>query len=626
MNNSRYNQNNVDTDFSKGRLPLNAKKGITQLIVGVGLIVCLISHTVQADNWQPNPQHLYSVIEFKNTLFAFVYPTLFPNHVGIKKSTNGVDWESVTLPAEDIGTKHFVYFRVHKETLYLFVSVSWGEKAHIYRTTDGQTIEMVREDIITSHSGRAYPSALSSLDGHLYVVLKNGEVIRTTGEGPSLTWVTETIGYPPDQEVGSTGPFLSSMADLHGIPYVAVKLRDNFDSPYYVRIFKKTDHQGWQQVGLLSPEDTGTSENIKLFSTSQKLYLTSGLALWEIDIQKNPAEWDKQSYPQSKVHTSYVLEDNVYIWEHMTKVRKLNQNGVWEFASENETGSSDCSPNYERFNEKPVVLNNKAWIVSNCFDLWTLQLGVEDVISWTVPGQELFQGQSNAPILEFDIKSNLQDAINLTVQNIGTATSAGDIESVRLARLVSNREEEFILDYLQDLLPVNDRSWRLSSFEPVNDGDQLYLTVDISPTATPGRTVRFLIESESEDRMRFETNTEFRLPGAILSSQFKEIKPALAGAGALAALQEVIVFPQPAKDIVRFNYYLSDPSDVKIKIYDREGGLVKEVNDPGKPAGNPAQTTWNASHIAPGIYYATVQIKPIIGEDRFFKRKIAIER
>ena len=43
-----------------------------------------------------------------------------------------------------------------------------------------------------------------------------------------------------------------------------------------------------------------------------------------------------------------------------------------------------------------------------------------------------------------------------------------------------------------------------------------------------------------------------------------------------------MVFPKPARDIVRFTYDLSYPSDVTITIFDRNARLINDITDPGK--------------------------------------------
>jgi hypothetical protein len=607
-----------------------------KIIVGAGLLSCLIPHLICAENWkQESISGIGSIIAYKNNLFAFFTtpPSLGEDGkpAWIYRSPNGVDWEPVTLP--DTGTFFYpmVYFRIHKDALYLFANAGslQPQPDVILRTTDGLAFDVVREDESTPSRTLTYPNAFSAQDGHLYVVLNSGQVIRTTGDGPSPTWDTTTVAPIPEWIMGRNISKVS-MAEQNGVLYVAINQMDFINGiyrHYSIRIYKKTVGQQWERVGSLSSERTRHAAYIKLISNGEKLLLACGAYLWEIDTQKNPCGWIQRGIPSPGSHPiAYMFQDNAYFWVLNSKVLKLNQDGFWEYASQIVSPSSIGSPEYAHLNGNPAILNNKAFIVAHGKGLWTFQLGVEDVTARDIPGEDLFQGQRKAPILGFDIVLNKHEAIQLTVKNRGTATANRDIDKVSLGRM-SLDIKGFTIEPIKDLLPNSDnKSWSLPSYVPVEDGDQLFLTVDISPTAKPGQTLHFFIDSDSDDRMKFETHTEFRMPYAIRNLQLKEIKSGPAGAGAPSPIADTVVFPQPARNQVQFAYDLASPSNVTISIYNQQGLRLSEIKDYHAAAGASLKSAWDATHVPSGTYYAHIKIEGSDGSMRQFTKSVFINK
>jgi hypothetical protein len=590
------------------------KAVIIGIVLGIfGSPVCL-----HAENWRRVSdlgEGYRAIIEYKGSLFAF-YPYQWNglNDAYISVSDNGTDWAIINTLPEIISQHSSVNFRIHNEALYVF---QWDyenqeSRNYIFRTTDGELFQEVRKDVPTVPHSSEYKDAIS-FKNHLYVVLGSGQVIRTTGDDP-LEWENDTVDPIPDWDMNIP---VASLAELNNFLYVVTNQLNSDDGSYSKKIYRKTDDNKWQLVGLIP------SESIKpgrmLFSANNKLYLMTE-HLWETEDAGPFQEWIKvrDDFGIGGARP-YVLDDNVYLWSKNKKVLKLNTNGAWEEASQSDVTMPFYW--YELEDEKPAILNNTVHITASLN--WDLKLGIENITAHSVPGVDLFQGQENIPILGMNIVSNLRDTIKLAVKNLGTALSGVDIEKVSLVRSLSDPNGGSTLDPLGELIPDSENSWTLPSFQSVNDGDLLFITVDISPRSRVGKTVALLMDLEW---IQSEINPDFDQPGTVVSLQAQEIKPGALRAGEVLPISDVIIYPQPARDQVRFQYDLDSTSDVTIKIFNRKGKLVSELSDPGKVAATPAKTVWDATSVAPGTYYAHFTIQPHNGPARQFTKPVFIER
>lgn len=64
----------------------------------------------------------------------------------------------------------------------------------------------------------------------------------------------------------------------------------------------------------------------------------------------------------------------------------------------------------------------------------------------------------------------------------------------------------------------------------------------------------------------------------------------------------VISYPNPAKDVVDFNFYLNKPASVSITVYTLTGRVVAKIESEGVPSAN--SVTWHCGDtgLANGIY------------------------
>jgi hypothetical protein len=586
---------------------------------------------VHADNWNPvSSSGTSAIIAYKDSLFTINHPLFaIPQEIGtppyISKSTNGVNWAKISL-SNPLTSNNGGYFRTHNNSLYFFVHQynGFGELAMIYRTTDGNTFTPVREEQFDGSFPITYPNAISFGD-HLYVVLRNGHVIRTSGEEP-FDWDEEdTIGPLPGWEINEDIYISVSMAELNDILYVAMNFTGGSDPG--TNIYRLTTNNQWEFVGSID----NTYRSIKLFSTSQKLFLLSGY-LWEIDPETSPfnptklrediirtqtflENWGGLVEVERQPPVAYVWEDNVYVWVEGSQVLKMDPNGRWSFASQFLVPED---PNYTipyvDFNEKPARLNNKFFVATNRFN-FAMQLGADTITLQSTPDPGLIQGQTHS-VLGLNITANIKDAVKLTVKNYGTALAGSDIPEVRLTRLPKETVGTFV---------ANDdgKSWHLPDYVPVRDGDQLFITVDVSPSAETGRTTRFAIEP---DGMEFELNQDFVLPSVLVSLLEQDIRPGAAGAAGLPPISDVIVFPQPAQNAVQFAYDLTSPSQVTISIFNPQGLLLSEIKDSHAASGRSLKSSWDAAHVPSGTYYARIKIEGSDGSTRQFTKSVFINK
>lgn len=72
-------------------------------------------------------------------------------------------------------------------------------------------------------------------------------------------------------------------------------------------------------------------------------------------------------------------------------------------------------------------------------------------------------------------------------------------------------------------------------------------------------------------------------------------------------------YPNPARGVARIDYRLNEPGNVRIKIINQQGVLVKELLNEVQPAG-PHFIEWSAdgqpdAGIKPGLYFFTIEFK-----------------
>ena len=83
-------------------------------------------------------------------------------------------------------------------------------------------------------------------------------------------------------------------------------------------------------------------------------------------------------------------------------------------------------------------------------------------------------------------------------------------------------------------------------------------------------------------------------------------------------------WPNPVYGVdTKIHYFVSETSNINIKIFDIAGGFVAELNDQAV-AGFDHETTWNVSNIQSGIYYAHIEVTAQNGKSASKNIKIAV--
>lgn len=141
------------------------------------------------------------------------------------------------------------------------------------------------------------------------------------------------------------------------------------------------------------------------------------------------------------------------------------------------------------------------------------------------------------------------------------------------------------------------------------------LTLTISPTYTPTPTATVTPTV---------TKTQTRTP--VITMTYTPSMTATSTAAILSAGQELLAYPNPAKDIVKFAYKAAGTAKVSIDLYTLAGERVTSI-DEYKSGGNGQThvTPWDAMHVAPGIYIYRLVIQDDKGT-RIKTGKVAVVR
>lgn len=256
-------------------------------------------------------------------------------------------------------------------------------------------------------------------------------------------------------------------------------------------------------------------------------------------------------------------------------------------------------------------------------DLFMMRKGAVSASPAAYEALPLSYGQQNGIVLAWSMNVSVVDTLRqLTVRNRGTAAPGRDIAHLKLLRPSQDPVLNQPYEVLTELKPNSDnQTWSTAAnFQrDFLSDDTLFLAVDVSVTPEPGTTCDFSVEA-----MSWDVSRNVSIPAPLTAIKAQEIQ---AGPGFVSQpLGKVVVAPTPAKDRVTFLYDLSDSSNVSIKIFDRSSTLVAHLQEPGKPADDRQVTVWDASRVAPGVYYATIEIESTSGGKKVYRQKIFIER
>jgi hypothetical protein len=87
---------------------------------------------------------------------------------------------------------------------------------------------------------------------------------------------------------------------------------------------------------------------------------------------------------------------------------------------------------------------------------------------------------------------------------------------------------------------------------------------------------------------------------------------------------ESIVFPQPARETARFIYSFAGPGQATLVVFNTSGETVARVEDQPVAVRGNAVTDLDTRDLAPGLYYATLQVEDASGKRQLKKKFVVV--
>lgn len=598
-------------------------KRVFQLLIGILITPAFLGATVWT--WHDS-SYVRGTIEHDGWIYRLKYDIPKFN---ISRSDDGMNWEGVDPfdNGQAVFTQAAFGISEDKEILYTFVvtsEVGKGYTARIFRFTDDLGWQEIYTDGSYSDE-RNFPSFSGSLSfgGHLYVARIDGTILRTTEKNP-VQWDTLTMFQLNGNETSPEGGDIQ-FARFNGSLVAAISWVEwNNSKLRWTKIFQSSDGINWgtDPIGTFKWElgieivDMYARTVGTLITHGNKLYYAKN-ELWVTEGDETNFEWTQIEEFQLYPVIPAVIFDQLHVWSLDRPVMALTGEGNWISASKI---SSHIKGNRENWFCDPAIIGNKAYFAPGG-QMWMLEKGVTGVVPQSLPSDELFSGQEGGVALAMTIQANIGDWVQMNVKNFGSAFPRRDIKHVYLVRSFEGPGQTTVRKTLAELTPdpTNPTIWVMSSPEAVEDGDDLFITVDLAPHPYPAANIIFSVDPRD---IHFSDNASFSLSGPLVGTPV-EIKQAALAPGA-GSIPDAWVYPQPAQNEVNFQYDLADSSRVEIKIFTRAGTLMSELRE-SHPAGR-ITSTWDASQTPAGTYYATITIHPTSGSPRTTQKMIFIDR
>lgn len=544
------------------------------------------------------------IIAFDNHLYVI------SNNSLLMKSSDAKSWEALTYPSS--GATFLTYvdaLLVHQSYLYAFIRT---DETRLYRTQDGASWDLI--SLPAEVSDKFVPASLTH-QGDIYFYTKE-KIYKSEETNGTLSWVQ--VGRFADI-ANSESIYGTKLFTFQGIVHLALLTSSSKQHYNDLKIWNLSDGSNWslkattEIFGLL-----GFDRYIDVTEYKENLYIVASSQVMVIKVDQGIYQWaESQSISLNRGRTFDIFGALISIGS--TKATQiLNQDGEWE----------EISP------LSMVMINgtvlNDVWYglgARPIDDVWSsvvLEIpkgGLSAHLS-QIPQSKISRGSKNSVVFGLDLKINFSDEVSLVVKNFGSAIQNRDILSVQLISSPQNVAGVGATQVLATFTPDLDdnKTWTLTSSGSIEAGEEVFVAVDLSPSAQLGSNIIFGIEP---DGFQFKSNPNFKLSSTLVGIPL-EIQASIASSA--LPLDKIGIGPVPAKNNVTFVYNLSETSDIEINIYDREGILISQVKDPQKPTGSKQTTVWNASSYAPGVYYSIMKIKSTSGGEIIQKEKIYIER
>jgi hypothetical protein len=490
------------------------------------------------------------------------------------------------------------------------------------------------------------PTVVSSLDGLSWQSADHGEFGANGG-----SWITPIVNngelYATDYQfngmvdvfslwhlINSNGqwekltlPFTSSAGGFYMVSF----------NNHLVLSYSFINNLGATQFGIAWSSDgiswTDCSPALQfggypLIPFNGTLYLIGAVEYWSTTSGQTSADWVPLTLNghHSNGYLPFLIRDQLHLYTSIdfSQFLTLTKQGLWSESNVSGaagvTAQSSLGANYLNATAEAgeyILVRDASYFPFSQGAVFRLKLGLQSVVGDSFFQSDIPAGQKNQEVLAWSVAIQVEDTItSVTLKNLGTAQSGRDIAKVHLLKILEGTTQ-----LVTDLVPNPDGStWTTPtgfSFD-VLDGDKFAVSVDIANSPQVQATCRFSIPPNG---VTAGLSKSFSLSAAITAPNNQTI---VAGAVS-AAIDGVLVYPKPSRDLVNFLYDLDGPSNVKIRIFDLEGKMISEVED-SKSASGRWTTAWDGSKKAPGAYYASVTIQPLSGAKREYKRRVYLDR
>jgi hypothetical protein len=497
--------------------------------------------------------------------------------------------------------------RVFHGRLYAFTIVSSTPQPSLsVYSTDGNGEWVSARN--SAFSGAQGWSDVTEFQNALYAVDRQGHLFRTDGVGPNPTWESLPTSFPDSDsqmslEVRSFGLLVSK-----GFP----------SGLFPVTIDSLWTGSRWVTAETAADDAMAPGAvdwNGVFYRPAARLWALQEKAFYDLSGSIVSVRYAGEGMAISSRPKPFVYDGRLHVAGPANEILTY-ENALW--TSMDVQGTGACAES--RPSRLPVIERGGSTYVLPCgllrIDRGCVALHRSDSFS-----NGLRAGDTSAVVFSFSADVNGTDALQrLTVHNLGTAIAGRDIARMLILTRVSNAPAPEIV---AELAPSDDgRSWSatLAGVAAV-DAQQFYLAVDIAGNPLNGATVRF---SLSPGDAVWEVNAALS-PGATLSAA-DDIVITAAAAAPPAVINGVQIYPMPASDHVRFRYTLSADARVRLRLYDRSGTPVRDVDTPSQSAAPAAVTTLDVADLAPGVYYAVLEIDAAGADKRVMREKVIIER
>jgi hypothetical protein len=539
-----------------------------------------------------------------NEIFAFKgyfykYEPTVEDKTTLNRSADGVNWQ----PGGSIPTGASTIIVRTTESGIFLCGVGTNK---LYYSTDATNWTLLYTANVPSTLGLNDVTDVIYYKEKLYVALTYGTVFVGQGAPPAMTW-TRVSSF--ESTIRSVASFVAFKGKLH----LCISENDSFVVPLS-HLYEMNDLGVWNltPVSTIDWSRTGRLTPYVFFAADQDRLYVGFNRVWWTDGNVKPYVWNKDL----TIEGTYVAPINVF--GRMQLISYFpNNNYTLERDNKWVSSPSPSNPAWLFIKNKTIscVLGNKAML--NIYEsLWTMQLGLKDIGNSFISPSLMYSSSQNNTVLRFTINANFYDGIKFAVVNAGSAIQGRDIKHVKLQRILSPTQSQFLAEFNAD--NANPSRWVLNTSVDVEDKDDLMVTVDVADQPLNDSTISFSIDSAS---LQSTNNTAATLSNPVIGPLMNIKNVPLAASGPVA-IDGALIYPQPGKGLIMFAYDLTVPSDIVIKIYDRSGALVSEVQDPGKSAGLNVKTQWDASTFGAGTYMSVITIKGNDGSKRVIKKKI----